>query len=422
MIADQLRLIKPNREIEVVFNVPPSKSYTNRALITAALAHGESMIINPSSSDDTLLLINALSKLGISIRSDHASLHVTGSGGTLAIPSQPLYVGNAGTVFRFLAALATIVHGKTTLTADPAMNHRPIDPLLAVLDSMGAQCHSTNGHPPVTINGTRLNSGQFTINSSLSSQFVSALLLISPFASAPIDLSISGIIRSAPYIRMTVRVMQAFGVNVTETTRSHFFIEAPQHYSGTTFKIEGDATAASYFFAAAAITKGKARVSNLSLHTLQGDIAFINLLSEMGCRIDQHEEEITVRGDILHGITADMSSIPDCVPSLAIVACFAEEPTTMINIGHLRYKETDRLTALATELRKLGAEVIVQPETLKIIPHTLHGGTIETYNDHRMAMSFAIAGLMVNGIAIRNPGCVSKSFPTFWDEFKKLEQ
>jgi 3-phosphoshikimate 1-carboxyvinyltransferase len=421
MTPDDTRTIKPSWGINAVVEIPPSKSYTNRALIIAALAQGDSTIVNPSTSTDTMLLIDALYQIGISIIPYNKSLYVIGSGGILDTPAQPLYVGNAGTVLRFLSSLATLIHGETTLTADAAMNHRPIDTLLSTLDMMGAHCNSTNGHPPIHIDGGTLMGGTIEIDASLSSQFASGVLMIAPYARTPMHLRLNGIVRSTPYIAMTTHVMQTFGVSVNKIDPRNYRIDAPQHYTGTTFIVEGDASSASYFFAAAAITHGQVRIKNIPAQTLQGDIAFLSLLVEMGCEVNRSEQDIIVRGKKIRGIQTDMNSMPDCVPTLAVVACFANSPTTITNIGHLRFKESDRIAAIATELRKIGARVVVEQDSLKIYPQPLHGAVIETYNDHRIAMSFAIAGLGVDGVSILHPECVSKSFPGFWDEFKKLE-
>jgi len=420
-MSEELRTIRPIKSVNAEIQLPPSKSYTNRALIVAALADGTSIIHNPSRSNDSMLLIQAARKFGIEIKEEQDRLEVIGSNGKLKSPSQEIFVGNAGTTMRFLASFACLADGETTLTGDEQMNKRPIKDLLETLKANGIKCTSQNGFPPVKILGGNFNGGKINIDASVSSQFVSSILLASPYAKRPVILHINGDINSMPYVDMTLHVMRSFGANIETIDTKIFKIDNQQKYIGHEFEIESDATSASYFLAAAAITNGYIKICGLSTESLQGDIQFISVLSDMGCSVIKHQDCIEMRGGKLHGIEVDMNTMLDCVPTLAVVAAFAKGNTVIKNIRQLRYKETDRISAIATELTKIGAKIELVDNELIIYPQPLHGAVIETYNDHRIAMSFAIAGLQVDGIKIKNPMCVTKSFPNFWEEFKKLE-
>ncbi len=420
-MSKELRTIRPINSVNAEIQLPPSKSYTNRALIVASLADGTSIIHHPSKSNDSMLLIDALRRFGIEIKENQDSLEVIGSNGKLKAPSQEIFVGNAGTTMRFLASLACLAEGETILNGDEQMNKRPIKDLIETLKANGIKCTSQNGFPPVKIVGGNFNGGKINIEASTSSQFVSSILLTSPYAKRSVILHVNGDISSMPFVDMTLHVMRSFGANIETIDTNIFKIDNQQKYIGHEFEIEPDATSASYFLAAAAITNGYIKICNLSTESLQGDIQFISILSEMGCSVIRHQDCIEIRGGKLHGIEVDMKSMLDCVPTLAVVSAFAKGTTVIKNIRQLRYKETDRISAIASELTKIGVKIEFDENELIIHPRPLHGVTVETYNDHRIAMSFAIAGLQVEGIKIKNPMCVSKSFPTFWEEFKKLE-
>jgi 3-phosphoshikimate 1-carboxyvinyltransferase len=415
------RKIQTVQAVDAEITVPPSKSYTNRALITAALAEGSSTIITPSKADDVEYLVKALEEFGVEIKRLKHWYKVQGTNGELKIPSKEIYVGNAGTTMRFLTTFACLAPGETVVNGDENMQNRPINDLLEALRSTGIKCSSINGCPPVKISGGSFRGGRIEIDASVSSQFVSSLLLSAPYAKQPVYLYIKKKLSSLPYIDMSVHVMRSFGAEVNVIDELHYEVKNDLRYMGREFQIEADASAATYFLAAAAITKGRVLVKNLPTESFQGDMKFVNVLSDMGCKVSKTETGIGLEGVTLKGIDVDMNAIPDCVPTLAVVAAFAEGPTTITNVHHLKYKETDRLKALATELTKLGVKVERFDDGFTIYPQSLRGTTIETYNDHRMAMSFAIAGLKVDGVAIKNPSCVSKSFPNFWDEFNKLE-
>lgn len=416
------RQIRPARAIDMEVEVPPSKSYTNRALVAAALAEGVSTLRNPSRSEDSKYLIGALREFGVRIDEHPRHLEIGGTGGRLEVPKKELFVGNAGTAMRYLAAFSGLVNGETVITGDANMQRRPMKDLLEALRSAGIRSSSNDGFPPVRIHGGNFQGGRIDIQAALSSQFVSSILLCAPYAKRPVALHVTGKLSSLPYVYMSIHVMRSFGAEIDNIEFSLFRVDNRQKYIGHEFMIEADASSATYFLAAAAITGGHVVITNLSPESLQGDIRFLHLLGEMGCRITRHEDRIELHGNRLRGIEARMNEIPDSVPALAVVAAFAEGPTSILDVAHLRHKETDRLSALKTELTRLGARVELEEEGLTIHPQTLRGATIETYNDHRIAMSFAVAGLRVKGVFIRNPACVAKSFPRFWEEFTKLEE
>jgi 3-phosphoshikimate 1-carboxyvinyltransferase len=422
MAALAPRQIRPVRSIDLQMEMPPSKSYTNRALIAASLAEGPSMLVRPSKSEDSMLLVRALRQFGVTIDEQPGRFAVAGTGGELLVPPGEIDVGNAGTAMRFLTTFASIVRGETVITGDENMRRRTLQGLLDALKAAGVRTTSQAGFPPVKIHGGSFAGGSVGIDAAVSSQFISSILLSSPYAKHPVALHARGKISSLPYVTMTLHVMRSFGAGVDTAEFSHFRVDNTQKYIGQEFTIEGDASAATYFLASAAITGGHVVIANLSTESLQGDIRFLGLLGEMGCRIAKRDDAIELHGGRLRGIEVDMNEIPDSVPALAVVAAFAEGPTSIIDVEHLKHKETNRLAALATELTRLGARVDLHEDGLTIHPKPLKGAAIETYNDHRMAMSFAVAGLRVTGISITNPGCVGKSFPTFWDEFEKLEQ
>ena len=421
MTTEAVRSIRPANQVDAEIQVPPSKSYTNRALIAAALADGTSTIINPSRSDDAQFMLAALREFGVQITEENGTIEIKGTNGILETPSKEILIGNAGTAIRFLATFACLAPGKVVLNGDNQMQQRPINDLVEALRSSGIKCSSNNGCPPVEIHGGKFNGGNIVVNASVSSQFVSSLLLSAPYAKHPLMVKVNGKLSSMPYVDMTLHVMRMFGAEVQYIDPMIYQVSNIERYVAQEFQIEGDATSATYFLAAAAITQGRVTITNLSPESLQGDIQFLKILEEMGCKITRGKNSIELQGTKLHGIEVDMNELPDCVPTLAILAAFAHGPTTISNVQHLQFKETNRLTALVSELSKIGAKVILHEDGLTIYPQPLRRATIETYNDHRMAMSFAVGGLGIKGIVIKNPMCVTKSFPNFWDEFKKIE-
>lgn len=420
----EVKEIKTVETVNTVVRVPTSKSITNRALIAAALANGISELTDFSTADDCRLMISALRKFGVRIEEIGNKLIVNGTGGKIKAPDSDVFVGNAGTTMRFLAGLAALADGSTIIYGDERMNSRPIGDLTTALGQLGIRTETNNGYPPVKIFGGKLIGRTVSIDASKSSQFVSSILLVAPYAQADVNLFLGERVSSKPYLDITIDVMKSFGADVQEKTDG-YFVSAAKHYKPTSYIIEGDYSSASYFFAAAAITGGKITVQNLNPQSKQGDARFLDVLKKMGCKIikDAHLDYFgaVVGSPELSGITVDMNDIPDIVPTLAVTALFAKGKTKIQNVAHLRFKESDRIRALATELRKLGAEVTEFDDGLEIVPNEKYiGAEIETYNDHRIAMSFAVAGLKIPNLRIKNPNCVKKSFPEFWEEFEKL--
>ncbi|MBI3465784.1 MAG: 3-phosphoshikimate 1-carboxyvinyltransferase [Planctomycetes bacterium] len=416
--------IQPTGPISGSIRPPGSKSITNRALVCAALAEGESILSGALESEDTEVMIAALRQLGLTISVD-ASRHeirITGCGGRLPASGGTLFVANSGTTTRFLAAMLTLGRGTFRLDGTPRMRERPIQDLLDALAQLGAAARSEQGTgcPPVIIEADGLPGGRAAIRGDVSSQFLSGLLMAAPYARSPVELFVPGELVSQPYIQMTLAVMAAFGVRVNLVGQNTFQVPIGIGYRGRAYAIEPDASAASYFFAAAAITGGQVMVKGLSRASLQGDVAFVDVLRQMGCEVAFAEDEITITGRPLRGVDVNMNAISDTVQTLGAVALFAEGPTNISGIGHIRHKETDRIAALATELRKLGADVIERDDGLTIRPAALHGARIATYNDHRMAMSLALVGLAVPGIEISNPGCTAKTYPNYFADLAGL--
>lgn len=405
---------------------PGSKSITNRALVCAALADGPSILTGALESDDTRVMIEALNRLGIGVSSqqDGTRLSVSGCSGTIPIPSAELFVGNSGTTMRFLTAMLAAGRGRFLLDGVPRMRERPIRDLTDTLTQLGCRATSVhgNGCPPVLIEADGLPGGNATIRGDVSSQFLSGLLMAAPYARAPIHLKISGELVSQPYVRMTLAVMRAFGIEVVSDTLADFQIDAPRTYTARIYDIEPDASAASYFWAAAAVTGGTVTVAGLNQHSLQGDVAFCECLRQMGCDVCYEDNATTVTGKTLSGIDVNMNGISDTVQTLAAVAVFANGPTTIRGVGHIRHKETDRIGALATELRKLGQTVDEFHDGLRIVPAPVRAAHIDTYDDHRMAMSLALVGLRCAGTVINDPGCTAKTYPHYFADLEGLRR
>jgi 3-phosphoshikimate 1-carboxyvinyltransferase len=408
--------------------VPGSKSMTNRALVLAAIASrsGPGLIIDPLWCEDSEVMIESLRRLGFAIDADlHAGRIRVGQNAGELIPaaSAELFVANSGTSMRFLTALVAAGRGRYRLDGTPRMRERPIGDLLDALNQLGVRALSERGDgcPPVLVETEGLLGGDVRIRGDVSSQFLSALLMAAPLASGPVTIAVEGPLVSRPYVEMTLRQMEDHGLNVERGADGRLCI-APQRAKAAEVIIEADASAASYFFAAAAIVGGTVRVDGYIPDgiTLQGDIRFLDVLRQMGCDVERDLIWNVVHGRPLRGVDVDMNDISDTVMTLAAVACFADGPTTIRNVAHIRHKETDRLAALAAELRKLGVGVEEFHDGLRITPGPMHGAEIETYNDHRMAMSFSLVGLKVPGVVIRDPGCVAKTYPGYWDDFARL--
>ena len=412
--------IKTKKYVKAVIEAPPSKSYTQRALVIAALANGKSIIKNPLFSDDTSHMISALKAFGARTERKGNNLVVYGTNGKLKQPKGRIFSGNAGTTMRFITAFASLADGTSVITGDKRMQQRPINDLLDALRQLGVKSESSSGCPPVKIYGGNFIGGAAKLKGSISSQYLSSILMCSPYAKKEVSISIIGQLASKPYVDITIDIMKQFGADVRNIGYKKFLIKNSAKYKPKIYKIEGDASSASYFFAAAAVTKGKVKVKNINPESKQGDIHFADILKKMGCAVKKYKDAVQVKGNSLKSVDVDMNSMPDTVPTLAVTSLFAGSTTVIRNVPNLRFKETDRLNALAFELRKIGADVEETQDGLKIKRRRLQKAIIETYNDHRMAMSFAVAGLAIRGIRIKNHGCVSKSFPNFWVKFKEL--
>lgn len=414
--------IKPLSHCHAAVTIPGSKSYTHRALILSALADGESVLINPLRSEDTVYTAQGLGKFGVPIFWEGDFIRVLGKGGELQAGDEKIDVGNSGTSMRFLTALAVLKKGRTLLDGSDRMRRRPVADLLDGLRTLGVKAffRDGNGCLPVIIESRGLHGGKTKIRGEESSQFLSALLMVAPYAMEDVYVEITGRLASRPYVDITCDVMSAFGVEVQSEGYHSFFVQAGQRYQPRKYRIEGDASHASYFFSAAAVTEGRVRAERFSSTSLQGDTGFLNILEKMGCVVLRGEGWTEVRGGELHGIEVDMNEMPDLVPTLAVTAAFARGQTLIQNIGHLRLKESDRISVLTTELRHMGVRVEEGEDWLKIEGGKGHGAEIEPHDDHRIAMSFAIAGLVIPGIKIKEPQCVKKSFPDFWEVFGRL--
>lgn len=407
---------------------PGSKSLTNRALVCAALAQGTTKLSGLLDSEDTRVMLDALVALGIGVRVDHQkhTAEIDGCGGRIPAASAKLYIANSGTTVRFLTAMVALAHGTFRLHGTPRMHERPIQDLLDALGKLGvrAESESGSGCPPVVVYASGFPAHKTSIRGDVSSQFLSAVLLAAPSAAAaagePFEIEITGELVSVPYVRMTIAVMRSFGAEVEASPDWKHFRIAPAGYRAVTYDIEPDASAASYFWAAAAITGGRVRVEGLGKQSLQGDVAFCDVLARMGCSVYEEAGGTVVEGGPLRGVDADMNAISDTVQTLGAVAIFADGPTNIRNVGHIRHKETDRIGALATELRKFGATVEERTDGLRILPGELHGATIDTYDDHRMAMSLALPGLKITGVVIIDPECTGKTYPGFWKDLERL--
>lgn len=408
--------------IQADVTVPGSKSYTHRILIASALACGTSRIFGALHSEDTLLTLEALRQFGIAIDLKKEHISVFGAGGKLSAPEKPIYLGNSGTSMRLLAAVAALADGMTTLTGTSRLCERPIQDLLNGLNQTGISAVSSknNGCPPIDIRGGRVSGGKAELRCRISSQYLSALLLIAPYTEKGIEIKVIEGPVSKPYIDMTVEVMQKFGVRVERIGYEHFHVSGQQSYCAGDYTVEPDCSNASYFWAGAAITGGRVRVRNISKRSIQGDVRLVEVFEKMGCKVIEEPDGLTVIGEKLNGIEVDMADMPDMVPTLAVVAAYAQGATVIRNVAHLRAKESDRLSAVAAELSKMGIEAIADENSLSIKGGIPHGAEIDTYNDHRIAMCFAVAGLKTPGIKIKDENCVEKSFPTFWEVFEQL--
>ena len=413
------------RRLDAQVTLPGSKSYTNRALALAGLAKGESVLRGSLFSDDTLFMAEALRQLGISVEANQSEkwFRVLGCAGTLPRARASVSIGNAGTAARFLTAVMSLGHGVYELDGVPRMRERPIGILLSALNALGGNVSSKsgNGCPPVRILAHGLRGGTVVLPGNVSSQYLTALLLIAPYTRMGITLKVEGDLVSKPYLDMTAQAMKCFGVELENTDYRQFRVQTGVQYQSSQYQVEPDASAASYFFAAAAITGGRVRIAGLGSESLQGDLKFVGVLEQMGCHVVQTKDATEVTGvPLLRGVEVNMADISDTAQTLAAVAPFATSPTRITGIGFIRKKETDRIAAMVQELNRTGIDAREEPDGVLIQPGLPRPARIETYDDHRMAMSFSLIGLRQPGIEILNPRCVSKTFPDFFEVLRSL--
>jgi 3-phosphoshikimate 1-carboxyvinyltransferase len=419
---EELEITPLDRPPAAAIRVPGSKSVTNRALLVAALAKGPSRLKNPLFSDDSFWLMDALVRLGINLTADRdgGEVRVNGQGGEITASGVDLYVGNAGTVARFLPPALALGRGPYTVDGVPRMRERPVSDLVDGMRQLGAaiEYSGESGRFPLKVLGGGIRGGKAQISGTKSSQFASGLLMAAPYADSPVTLRVAGR-KQWPYIGITVSVMHAFGVNVGEA-QDRFSVQ-PAVYNPLDYEVEPDASAASYFMAAAAVTGGRVKIPGLGSSSSQGDLRFAGVLQDMGCGVRLTPDSIEVKGPLrLQGIDVDMNAFSDTMMTLAAIAPFAEGPTTITNVAHTRLQETDRISAVVNELGRLGITTHQTPSSIRIIPRTPRPATVQTYGDHRMAMAFAVMGLVVAGIRIQAPGCVTKTFPNFFEWLGEL--
>jgi len=419
--------LKPIKKIDGEVNLPGSKSLSNRALLLAALAEGTTTITNLLESDDTRHMLNALKQLGIkyTLSEDKTECSIEGNAAAISCTEpQELFLGNAGTAMRPLCAALCLGSGTYILTGEPRMKERPIGHLVDALRQAGAKIGylENEGYPSLEIEANGLMGGKVEIDGAISSQFLTALLMAAPLAKNDMEITIIGELVSKPYIDITLDIMKDFGVRVVNDDYKTFTIKSGQVYKAVErFMVEGDASSASYFLAAAAIKGGTVKVTGIGRNSIQGDVEFIDVLEQMGARIEWGETYVSVTRDTLRAIDMDFNHIPDAAMTIATTALFVEGTTTLRNIYNWRVKETDRLYAMATELRKVGAEVEEGEDYLKITPpKVLKHASIDTYDDHRIAMCFSLLALDNASVTINEPECVAKTFPTYFKELEKI--
>ena len=417
-----MREIRPRQITSANVTVPGSKSYTHRMLIAAALSEGRCVIRNPLRSEDTDLTLSALIQLGIAIEENHDALIVHGRRGRLTIPEKSIYLANSGTSMRLLTAMVALGAGKCRLEGSRRMHQRPIHDLLDGLQQLDVNAQSIyrNGYPPVEVIGKRIKGGKIDLNCATSSQFLSALLIIAPYTLNGVEITVIEGPVSRPYVDITLDTMQQFGVPVQRRSYNWFKVKGSRTYCAGSYHVEPDCSQASYFWAVAAVIGTAVKVMGISANSPQGDIRILKLLEAMGCRVCAEPDGITVIGRELSGIETDMADTPDVVPTLAVVAAFAKGKTVIKNVAHLSAKESNRLNAVVTNLRKMGIDADCSDTRIVIRGGLPRGTDIETFGDHRIAMSYAVAGLKIPGVSIKDEYCVTKSFPNFWNVFESL--
>jgi len=423
-MSQDIKTIRPLSSPKARITLPGSKSQTQRAMILAALAEGESQLLGPLWAEDTALLADALNLLGAEITPHDGRMTIRGTGGRLRNPGKEIYLGNNGTAMRLLTTLVSLGEGNYLLTGTPRLLERPVAPLLQALQALGvrAKGRDREGYPPVIVQAEGFPGGAVTLRDLDSSQYVSSLLIAAPLGRKDLYLRLEGTVPSLPYIEMTCALMKQFGAEVERPEPLHFVVRHGQGYQGRIQLIEGDVSSASYFFLAAALTQGTVRVEPVHLRTLQGDIGFLQALIRTGTAVVRGSDWVEVTGGPLVGgeMVFDFGNMPDMVPSLAVLSACRPGRTIITHVAHLRIKESNRLQAIARELNHTGVRAEETADGLVIEGGRPKGAEIETYNDHRMAMSFAVLGLVAPGMKIKNPQCVAKSFPDFWETLDRL--
>ena len=423
---DQLPLAPVSGPVSARVVLPGSKSITNRALLLAALADGQSRLLAPLHSEDTFYMAQALQLLGVAVsEQSNGDFIITGTGGELSAPAETLFIGNSGTTVRFLTAAACLAPTGADVVLDGVarMRERPIRDLVGALLTLGveAECLNGGGCPPVRVRGGGLPGGPCRLRGDVSSQFLTALLQVAPYARQTVEIEIVGELISKPYVDITRSVMASFGVGIVNDDYKRLSVPSGQRYGAREFAVEADASNASYFLAAAAVTGGTVTLDNLGTNSIQGDVKFVDVLERMGCTVTRGPQIKLTGPARLKAIEADMEAIPDTAQTLAVVCAFADGPSHLTRLASLRVKETDRVAAIAKELPKLGVRVDEGRDDWTIhppAPNAYMGAAIDTYDDHRMAMAFAVAGLKMPGVVINNPGCVAKTFPDFWQRWE----
>jgi 3-phosphoshikimate 1-carboxyvinyltransferase len=430
-MSDSIQIPRAARFDATIADLPGSKSLTNRALLLAALAEGPSELSNVLIADDSRVMIESLARLGFELAIDEPGRRavIHGEGGAIPAMEAELFLGNAGTAMRFLAAAVCLGRGVYELDGVSRMRQRPIAQLVDPLRELGARIEfaGDEGFPPLRVFAQGLEGGVLTLQPTLSSQYISALLMVAPCMRRGLTIAFQGALTSEPYVRMTLQVMRVFGLERCEWNERERYIEIDggQGYRGTVYRIEPDASNASYFLAAAAVVPGsRCVIRGLGSDSCQGDAGFIRVLEAMGCVVKVATDSMELVGPgKLRGVEVNLNAMPDMAQTLAVVALFAQGPTTIRDVGNLRVKETDRMEALRAELVKLGAVVEVRGDDLMIVPppdNRIQNAAIDTYDDHRMAMSFAVAALGSGAVTINDPSCVNKTFPDFWQYWKRL--
>ncbi|MDH3705153.1 MAG: 3-phosphoshikimate 1-carboxyvinyltransferase, partial [Acidimicrobiia bacterium] len=403
-----------------VVDLPGSKSVTNRALLLAALAEGRSQLSGVLFADDTSAMLECVGVLGATVDVDEqtATVVIDGTAGSLLAGPRELDARQSGTTARFVAAALLAGRGRYRLDGDEQMRARPMAELVDALVALGATVESTDGGLPLSIEVAARPGGAVTLDASRTSQFASGLMMVGPLLDEGLTLDLVGTVVSQPYLDMTMRLMTAFGAEVDNTPTGYRV--APGCYRGRRYDIEPDASAASYFFGAAALTGGRITVPGLGTDALQGDVGFVDVLQAMGAEVEIDVHATTVTGRPLHGIDVDLRHLSDTVPTLAVVAAAASSPTTITGVGFIRVKESDRIGAVVTELRRLGVDAAEDDDGLTVVPGPHRTATVETYDDHRLAMAFALLGLRGPAVDIAGPGCVAKTFPDYFAVLDRL--